>query len=125
MTAPGTTLVMLPGEAMHAEPLFATERDPSSERSTGRILSPRDVTDATAVKDVRPSRRFDGFVDAGFAAQGRRSRSGCVPRAADRAVVVRDLQSRPRRRVVAASGSRRADARAAVRPRICAGEIPK
>jgi hypothetical protein len=59
MTAPDTTPVMLPGEAAHAETLFATERDPSSERSTGRVLSPQKVPDATAGKAVRRGASMD------------------------------------------------------------------
>ena len=70
MNVPDTTLVMLPGESMHPELLFATDRDPSNERWTGRILSAREVTDATAVKDVRSSSRFDAFVDALFRGGG-------------------------------------------------------
>jgi len=64
MNAPDTTLAMLPGEPAHPELLFTTDRDPSNERWTGRILSAREVTDATAVKDVRSSSRVDAFVDA-------------------------------------------------------------
>jgi len=66
LNVPNTTLVLLPGEAQHPEMLFAAERDPSSERWTGRIASPSEVTNATAVKEVRASRLFDRFVDALF-----------------------------------------------------------
>jgi Xaa-Pro aminopeptidase len=61
-----TTLVLLPGESQHPELVFASEHDPSSERWTGRIASSSDVTAATAIKEVRPSRLFDRFVDALF-----------------------------------------------------------
>jgi Xaa-Pro aminopeptidase len=66
MNVPGATLVLLPGETQQPEWLFAAERDPSSERWTGRIASSAEVTTATAVKDVRASRLFDRFVDALF-----------------------------------------------------------
>jgi Xaa-Pro aminopeptidase len=70
MNTPETTLVLLPGEAQHSELLFATERDPSSERWTGRIPPFADVTAATAVKDVRSARLFDRFIDAVFEGSG-------------------------------------------------------
>jgi len=47
MNMPDTTLVLLPGEAQHSEMIFATDRDPSSERWTGRIPSFPEVTAAT------------------------------------------------------------------------------
>jgi Xaa-Pro aminopeptidase len=66
MTAPDTTLVMLPGEPEHREMIFATDRDPSNERWTGRILSTEEVTKATGVREVLSARRVDAFVDALF-----------------------------------------------------------
>ncbi len=64
MTAPDTTLVMLPGEPDHREVIFSTDRDPLNERWTGRILSPEEVTKATGVREVLSARRVDAFVDA-------------------------------------------------------------
>ena len=64
MNVPDATLVLLPGEAQHPELLFAAERDPSSERWTGRLASPSEITAATAVNNVRPARSFNRFVDA-------------------------------------------------------------
>jgi len=58
--------VLLPGEAQHPELIFAADRDPSSERWTGRIPSFADVTAATAAQDVRSARMFDRFIDALF-----------------------------------------------------------
>jgi Xaa-Pro aminopeptidase len=66
MNAPDTTLLMLPGEPEHREVIFSTDRDPSNERWTGRILSPEDVTKATGVREVLSARRFDAFIDALF-----------------------------------------------------------
>jgi Xaa-Pro aminopeptidase len=70
MNVPETTLVLLPGEPQHAETLFASDRDPSSERWTGRILSSAEVTAATAVKEIRSRRTFDRFLDALFQGAG-------------------------------------------------------
>jgi Xaa-Pro aminopeptidase len=70
MNTPETTLVLLPGEAQHPELIFTADRDPSSERWTGRIASVADVTAASAVKDVRSVRLFDRFVDALFEGSG-------------------------------------------------------
>src|SRR5438876_5061720 len=70
MNAPDTTLVMLPGEPDHRETIFATDRDPSNERVTGRIRSPDEVKKATGVATVVSSRRFDAFVDAMFQGGG-------------------------------------------------------
>jgi len=123
MTAPGTTLVMLPGEAAHAETLFATERDPSSERWTGRVLSPQEVTDATAVKDVRRGASMDSSTPC-FAAR--------APAIAARLRTTRRRSrrrfSRPSKPAAATCGCccriaarRRASSGS---PRICAGDIP-
>jgi hypothetical protein len=64
MNTPDTTLVMLPGEPDHRELIFSTDRDPASERWTGRILSPEEVTKATGVREVLSARRVDAFIDA-------------------------------------------------------------
>jgi Xaa-Pro aminopeptidase len=64
MSAPDTTLVMLPGEPDHREVIFSTDRDPSTERWTGHILSPEEVTKATGVREVLSARRVAAFVDA-------------------------------------------------------------
>ena len=66
MNVPDATLVLLPGESPHPEWLFAAERDPSSERWTGRIPPASEVAAATAVKEVRAARTFGRFVDALF-----------------------------------------------------------
>jgi len=70
MNAPDTTLVLLPGEPEHRETIFATDRDPSSERWTGRIASPGEVKKTTGVLNVLSSRRFDAFLDAVFQGTG-------------------------------------------------------
>jgi len=61
-----TTLVLLPGEAGHEELIFTTDRNPSQERWTGRVLSHDEVTAATGVREVISSRSVDGFLDALF-----------------------------------------------------------
>src|SRR5258708_879982 len=66
MNVPDTTLVLLPGEPDHQELIFATDRDPSTERWTGRIRSPQEVTAVTGVREVRSARQVDAFVDALF-----------------------------------------------------------
>jgi Xaa-Pro aminopeptidase len=66
MNIPDTTLILLPGERDHREVIFASDRDPSAERWTGRILSPQEVTTATGVGEVLSVRRFGEFVDALF-----------------------------------------------------------
>jgi Xaa-Pro aminopeptidase len=66
MNVPETTLVLLPGERDRQEIIFASDRDPSNERWTGKIASKDEVTAATGVRDVGSARRFDGFVDALF-----------------------------------------------------------
>ena len=66
MTAPDTTLVLLPGEPDHRETIFSTERDASNERVTGRIASPDEVKKATGVANAVSSRRLDAFLDAVF-----------------------------------------------------------
>jgi Xaa-Pro aminopeptidase len=66
MNVPDATLVLLPGDAQHPEFLFAADRNPSTERWTGRIASAADVTAATAVKEVQSARTFEQFVDALF-----------------------------------------------------------
>jgi Xaa-Pro aminopeptidase len=76
MNVPDVTLVLLPGESDHPEWLFAAERDPSSERWTGRIASSPEVATATAVKEVRPARLFGRFVDALFQGSPFEERSG-------------------------------------------------
>jgi Xaa-Pro aminopeptidase len=70
MNMPDTTLVLLPGDGQHPEMIFATDRDPSSERWTGRIPSFAEVTADTAVKDVRSTRLFDRFINALFEGTG-------------------------------------------------------
>jgi len=70
MNAPDTTLVMLPGEPDHREMIFSTDRDPSTERVTGRIPSADAVKKATGVPDALSARRFDAFVDAVFQGTG-------------------------------------------------------
>jgi Xaa-Pro aminopeptidase len=64
MNAPDTTLVLLPGEPAHREMIFATDRDPSTERWTGRIAAADDVKKANGVAEVVSAGRFDAFVDA-------------------------------------------------------------
>jgi Xaa-Pro aminopeptidase len=66
MTAPDTTLVLLPGEPDHRETIFSTDRDSSNERVTGRIASPDEVKKATGVADAVSARRLDAFIDAVF-----------------------------------------------------------
>jgi Xaa-Pro aminopeptidase len=70
VNAPDTTLVMLPGEAAHREMIFASDRDPSTERWTGRIPPPEEVKRATGVAEVLSARRFDAFIDALFQGEG-------------------------------------------------------
>jgi Xaa-Pro aminopeptidase len=70
LNVPDATLVLLPGESQHPELLFSADRDPSSERWTGRIPSAPEVTAATGVTDVRASRLFERFVDALFQGLG-------------------------------------------------------
>ena len=75
MTAPDTSLVLLPGETERRELLFALDRDPQNERWTGRILSADEVRKATGVKEVESARRLEQFVNAvlegnGFGARG-------------------------------------------------------
>ena len=64
MNAPDTTLILLPGESDRREVIFSAERNPASERVTGRVLSAAEVTAATGIRDVEPARRLDAFVDA-------------------------------------------------------------
>jgi Xaa-Pro aminopeptidase len=64
MNVPDTTLIMLPGEAAHQELLFTTDRNPSEERWTGRVLSREDVTAATGVREVFSARSVDAMIDA-------------------------------------------------------------
>ena len=70
MNVPDTTLIMLPGEASHPELLFTTDRNPSQERWTGRVLSREEVTTATSVHEVFSARTVDTFVDALFQGTG-------------------------------------------------------
>jgi Xaa-Pro aminopeptidase len=70
MNVADTTLVMLPGEAGHPELLFTTDRNPSQERWTGRVLSREEVTAATDVREVFSARSVDAFVDALFQGAG-------------------------------------------------------
>jgi Xaa-Pro aminopeptidase len=70
MNAPDTTLIMLPGEAAHQELLFTTDRNPSQERWTGRVLSREEVTAATGIREVFSARGVDAMVDALFQGAG-------------------------------------------------------
>jgi len=75
LAQPDTTLVLLPGEPAHREVIFAADRNPASERVTGRIPSADDVAAATGIHEVLSSRRVDAFVDAvlqgiGFGGRG-------------------------------------------------------
>jgi Xaa-Pro aminopeptidase len=70
LNVPDTTLIMLPGEAAHQELLFTTDRDPSRERWTGRVLSRQEVTAATGVRDVFSARAVDAMIDALFQGGG-------------------------------------------------------
>jgi len=79
MNAPDTTLVLLPGETGHEELIFATDRDPSRERWTGRIPSHEEVTAATGVREVFSSRSVDGFFDALFQGTGFSERTYFAP----------------------------------------------
>lgn len=66
MNVPDTTLVLLPGERAHQELIFASDRNPPTERWTGRIPSHQEVGASTGVPDVRSARQVDQFVDALF-----------------------------------------------------------
>jgi Xaa-Pro aminopeptidase len=70
MNVPDTTLILLPGEASHQELLFTTDRDPSLERWTGRVLSREEVTAATGVREVYSARGVDAMIDALFQGTG-------------------------------------------------------
>jgi len=70
MNVPDTTLIMLPGEAAHQEVLFTTDRNPSQERWTGRVLSREEVTAATGIRDVFSARSVDAMIDALFQGGG-------------------------------------------------------
>jgi Xaa-Pro aminopeptidase len=70
MNAPDATLVLMPGEPDRGETIFATDRDPSNERVTGRIPSADEVKKTTGVANVVSSRRFEVFLDAVFQGTG-------------------------------------------------------
>jgi Xaa-Pro aminopeptidase len=70
LNVPDTTLIMLPGEPGHQELLFTTDRDPSRERWTGRVLSREEVTAATDVREVFSARSLDAMIDALFQGAG-------------------------------------------------------
>lgn len=70
LDAPDTTLVMLPGEPDYREVTFSTDRDPSTERVTGRIQSVDAMKKATGVPEALSARRVDAFVDAVFQGTG-------------------------------------------------------
>jgi Xaa-Pro aminopeptidase len=70
LNVPDTTLIMLPGEAAHQELLFTTDRNPSQERWTGRVLSREEVTAATGVREVFSARGVDAMIDALFQGTG-------------------------------------------------------
>jgi Xaa-Pro aminopeptidase len=70
MDAPDTTLIMLPGESNRRELVFASDRDPSNERWTGKIPSKDDVSAGTGITDVESFRRVNAFVDAIFQGGG-------------------------------------------------------
>jgi Xaa-Pro aminopeptidase len=78
MTAPDTTLVMIPGDASRRELLFASERDPSTERWTGAIASFDDVKAVSGIADTMAANRFAGFMDAALTGSpfGNRGPSG-------------------------------------------------
>src|SRR5215831_17108470 len=70
MDVADTTLVLLPGEAAHQELLFTTDRNPSQERWTGRVLSYDEVTARSGVHEVFSARRVDALIDALFQGNG-------------------------------------------------------
>src|SRR5258708_5101910 len=61
MNVPDTTLVLLPGEPDHQELIFATDRDPSTERWPARIRSPQEVTAVTRPRHGRSPRHGHPF----------------------------------------------------------------
>src|SRR5262245_3911324 len=66
MNEADTALVLMPGERERQEVIFTTDRDPLTERWTGRIMSPQEVTATSGIGEVISGRRLNGFIDAVF-----------------------------------------------------------
>lgn len=58
-----TTLVIMPGNKERKEFLFVSDRDPSRETWTGKILSKEEVTEISGIKNVYSASRFNEFID--------------------------------------------------------------
>lgn len=60
----GTALALAPGEAAHAEVLFARERDPLHEVWDGRLLDPDELRAASGVDEVAGAGDWRRFLEA-------------------------------------------------------------
>lgn len=61
---PETSLVLVPGEAVHKEIIFTRDSNPSQEVWTGRIPTREEVSAGSGVKEVVSATRFRGFLQA-------------------------------------------------------------
>jgi len=61
---PETTLVLMPGEAVHKEILFTRDSDPLQEAWTGRIPTRDEVSAGSGIKETVSAARFRGFLQA-------------------------------------------------------------
>jgi Xaa-Pro aminopeptidase len=66
ISQPGTTLVLMPGNPTRSEFIFVSDRDPSDETWTGKILSHEEVKQISGIQNVFSSGRFEEFVDSVF-----------------------------------------------------------
>lgn len=58
-----STLVIMPGNKERKEFLFVSDRDPSRETWTGKILSKEEATEISGIKNVYSASRFSEFID--------------------------------------------------------------
>ena len=61
---PETSLVLMPGEAVHKEIIFTRDSDPSQEVWTGRIPTRDEVSAGSGIKEAVSATRFRGFLQA-------------------------------------------------------------
>jgi Xaa-Pro aminopeptidase len=69
LAEPQTTLVLVPGEAEHAEVVFTREGDPMRELWTGHIPTFAEVSKRSGAKEVVSSSRFRDFLRAAMEAR--------------------------------------------------------
>ena len=60
----GATLVLMPGNAAHAEILFLPRRRPASETWTGHMYGPEEALRISGIKDIWEAKEFEPFMRA-------------------------------------------------------------